>query len=223
MQSATYGASDSTTMAVRRRTAGNGHWTALSAEELVAFCRMGDRIAFDELKRRYDRPVLGMAFNLVGNSTDAEDIAQEAFVRIFRAVGSIRNAVTLPAWIHCVVRTAFLDHIRARSRKSALSLETLLQGGGEKYLLAPELQSLSPHVCAEKRERRSIVQRAICDLPDHLREPVALYYCQERTYEEIAATMHIPVGTVKSRLNRGRHALRKLLDSESDRICLLAA
>jgi len=184
---------------------------SLSDEELVQKCREGSREAFDVLIRRYERPIYHLAYRLAGNYDDAHDIAAEAFLRIFRSIGTFRCAITLPAWINRIVANVFYDMRRRQQRHPTSSLDALAERTGGGTLAAEETRGNSPQAFAEENERTRILNRAIASLPDYQRTMVTLFHGEGRTYEEVAQMMKIPVGTVKSRLNRARLALREKL------------
>jgi len=187
---------------------------ALSAEALLQQCRRGEPAAFDALLHRYADPIHRLAYRLTGNSCDAEDLAQEAFCRIYTTLGTVRGPTALPAWIQRIVCNVFFDSCRRNRGLRTLSLESLLANRSEAVLTCAGHATLSPAACAEANERQALLNRAIGTLPHSLRRTVALFYCAERTYEEIAAIQQIPLGTVRSRLSRGRLALRQRLTSE---------
>jgi len=183
----------------------------LSDEKLIDKCRTGDRKAFDVLIKRYERPIYHLAYRLSGNYDDAHDIAAETFLRIYRAIGTFQCAITLPAWINRIVANVFYDTRRHAYRHPAVSLDALVEKTGDSLLANEKATAKSPHAEAEENERRSILARAVQSLPDYQRMMVTLFHSEGRTYEEIAEIMKIPVGTVKSRLNRARLALRERL------------
>jgi len=183
----------------------------LSDEKLIDKCRTGHRKAFDVLIKRYERPIYHLAYRLSGNYDDAHDIAAETFLRIYRAIGTFQCAITLPAWINRIVANVFYDTRRHAYRHPAVSLDALVEKTGDSLLANEKATAKSPHAEAEENERRSILARAIQSLPDYQRMMVTLFHSEGRTYEEIADIMKIPVGTVKSRLNRARLALRERL------------
>lgn len=183
----------------------------LSDEKLIEKCRVGNREAFDVLIKRYERPIYHLAYRLSGNYDDAHDIAAETFLRIYRAIGTFQCAITLPAWINRIVANVFYDTRRHAYRHPAVSLEALVEKTGDSLLATDKATAKSPHVEAEENERKTILARAIQSLPDYQRMMVTLFHSEGRTYEEIAEIMKIPVGTVKSRLNRARLALRERL------------
>ena len=184
---------------------------SLSDELLVRKCSEGDREAFDALLRRYERPIYHLAYRLAGNHDDAHDIAAEAALRIFRSIGTFRCAITLPAWINRIVANVFYDMRRRQQRHPASSLDALAEKTGGKLLAAEDSRATSPQMHAEENEKTRILSEAISSLPDYQRTMVKLFHAEGRTYEEIASMMDIPVGTVKSRLNRARLALREML------------
>jgi RNA polymerase sigma-70 factor (ECF subfamily) len=183
----------------------------MTDEQLVRECTAGNRKAFDVLLHRYERPIYHLAYRLAGNHDDAHDIAAEAALRIFRSIGTFRCAITLPAWINRIVANVFYDMRRRQQRHPASSLDALAEKTGGKLLAAEDNSRTSPHVHAEENEKTRILSEAIAALPDYQRTMVTLFHSEGRTYEEIASMMDIPVGTVKSRLNRARLALREML------------
>jgi len=183
----------------------------LTDEKLIEQCRAGRREAFDVLIKRYERPIYHLAYRLSGNYDDAHDIAAETFLRIFRAIGTFQYAVTLPAWINRIVANVFYDTRRHAYRHPAVSLDALVEKAGDSLLTDEKTSSKSPQEQVEENERKSILNRAIRSLPDYQRMMVTLFHSEGRSYDEIADIMKIPVGTVKSRLNRARLALRERL------------
>jgi RNA polymerase sigma factor, sigma-70 family len=183
----------------------------LPDEKLIEKCRVGNREAFDVLIKRYERPIYHLAYRLSGNYDDAHDIAAETFLRIYRAIGTFQCAITLPAWINRIVANVFYDTRRHAYRHPAVSLDALVEKTGDSLLANEKNTARSPQAEAEDNERKTILAKAIQSLPDYQRMMVTLFHSEGRTYEEIADIMKIPVGTVKSRLNRARLALRERL------------
>ncbi|MGC8668805.1 MAG: sigma-70 family RNA polymerase sigma factor [Chthonomonadales bacterium] len=184
------------------------NWTD---EELVRAAAEGDREAFDILMRRYERTVYHMAYRLTGNSDDAHDVASEAFLRIYRSLDRFRSAATLPAWVNRIVMNVYLDMRRKQQRRPAASLDALAEHTGGAYPAATEDEASSPERHAEHSDRARLLNSAIASLPPSQRVMIGLYHGEGYSYEEIARVMRIPVGTVKSRLNRARLALRAKL------------
>jgi RNA polymerase sigma-70 factor (ECF subfamily) len=186
----------------------------MSDGDIIARCKAHDSRAFDALLSRYGRYIHSVAIRLAGNNDDANDLVSETNLRIFRYIGEFQHAVTLPAWIKRVMTNVFLDHRRYMSRRPATSLDSLVGDNGDGVMAGSEAVGTSPHLTAETNERNLILNEAILALPAPHREIVSMYHAEERSYEEIAAQMNLPVGTVKSRLNRARAALRQSLEPQ---------
>jgi len=190
---------------------------AWTDDELVRRAASGDREAFDLLMRRYERAVYRAAYRLTGNADDAQDVASEAFLRIYRSLDRFRSTVTLPAWINRIVMNVYLDMRRKEQRRPSTSLDALAERTGGAYPSALEDEASSPERHAEESDRARLLSNAIASLPAGQRIMIGLYHGDGYSYDEISRMMNIPVGTVKSRLNRARLALRaKLAGSIAD-------
>lgn len=214
MQPAIDGKSSPTAIPTQQPSLRPGYWRTLSAEELVEHCRRGEPEAFDALMRRYERPIYNLAYRLTGNYDDALDITQEAFLRIYCTIGSFQSAITLPTWINRIVANIYCDTWRRAYRRPSVSLEGLVEKAGDTVLNAGDHRSVSPHSHAEENERKLLLVDALASLPDDLRTVIHLFHNKGQSYEEIADSMRMPVGTVKSRMYRARLALRKRLAPE---------
>ena len=181
--------------------------------DLVERSRGGDVAAFDLLMRRYEKQVYNTAYRLSGSYDDASDIAQEAFLRAWNNLRSFRGDAAFSTWVFRIVTNVFLDERkRARARREHRSLDDVLAPAGENTVARQfEDTAPGPQERIEQHERQAILQRAIVSLPEAQRVMVVLYHTQGRSYEEIAEIMDLPMGTVKSRLNRARLALKNRL------------
>jgi RNA polymerase sigma-70 factor (ECF subfamily) len=182
---------------------------ALAAENLlIERCQQGDTFAFDRLVERHGQWVYNLAYRMIGDREEAHDIAQEAFVRAFAAIKGFRRGSSFSTWLYRVTTNACLDEIKRRRRRPAPATSLL---SGENLRQDPP--DPAPDVAArvEAIERRQLVRRAIACLPLHHRLALVLYELQGCSYEEVAAIMKTNVGTVKSRLNRARLALKEAL------------
>jgi RNA polymerase sigma-70 factor (ECF subfamily) len=184
---------------------------AMSDEKLIDRCSHNDRAAFDALLKRYERPIYYLAFRLAGNRDDAHDVAAEAFVRIYRGIGTLQCATTLPAWINRIVINVFKDTCRYARCRPAVSLNAMAEEAGAALYAEESPTRLSPQRHLEESERRTILNEAIDTLPYVQGRMMRLFHQENHSYEEIAGMMGIPVGTVKSRLYRARLALREML------------
>jgi len=199
---------------------GGGGAGGMSDRDLVARSRGGDLGAFDLLVQRYHKQVYNTAYRLSGSYDDASDISQEAFVRAWNNLKSFRGEAAFSTWVFRIVTNVFLDERkRVRARKEQCSLDDVLSpsgsGGanGAEGVVTRQFEDRgpSPQDRVEQQERLSILENAIADLPEAQRVMVVLYHSQGKSYEEIAEIMSLPMGTVKSRLNRARLALKNRL------------
>jgi len=161
----------------------------------------GDQDAFRQLVQQHHRLVINVAFRALGDMSLAEDVAQEVFLKVYKHLPTYRHEKPFIHWLHRVAGNAVTDALR-RSR-SILSLDALEQatpaGGGD------------PQDVAAQRDIRRTVRNAIANLPPHYRDTLALQVFHELSYEEIARTLDIPLGTVMSRLNAAKRLLRDRL------------
>jgi RNA polymerase sigma-70 factor (ECF subfamily) len=168
-----------------------------------------DEVArFEALVERYSRHVYAVAYRMAGNEADARDLAQEAFIRVWRALRRIEPGASLEGWLHRIVTNLYIDLLRRRPKARLQSLdEPVPTDAGE----MPR-ERADPAVGVEQRvldaamDRR--VQEALLELSADLRMVVVLADIEGYAYEEIAAMMGVPIGTIKSRLHRARRALR---------------
>jgi RNA polymerase sigma-70 factor (ECF subfamily) len=184
---------------------------------LIERSRRGELAAFDELVRRYERSVYNTAYRLSGSYDDASDIAQEAFVRAWNNLKSFRGDSAFSTWLYRIVTNVFLDDRKRRRARPHRSLEEEMDLEESSVTRQFEDPSPGPQEMAEGDERRRLLEQAIATLPEAQRAMVVLYHTQGLAYEEIAEITHLPMGTVKSRLNRARLALRDRLGPVAER------
>lgn len=181
---------------------------------LVERCVAGDTAAWEDLVRLHTRRVYGICYRFTGRDSEAQDLTQEVFLRIFRTVKSFRmDEGSFATWTARVTRNLLIDHYRrTRQDRSTDSIEDQLPrvegGSGPQVSQSATLRADS---LVDNREKSEILQAALSKLSPELRETVILRDLQEMEYREIASVLGIPEGTVKSRLNRGRAELARLL------------
>ena len=177
---------------------------------LVEAAAGGSREAFDELVRRHQAAMITLARVLTSGRGDAEDLAQEVFVRAWRSLRSFRGDSTFRTWLHRVA----INVIRtSQSRQGRLMRVFVSRGPGR--CSAPDPASGEEPVDATLA-RRQVIDRALAALPDDLRVAVTLRDLQGLDYKEIAAALDVPIGTVESRIFRARQKLKPLLASLMD-------
>lgn len=185
-------------------------------QRIIARCKQGDKGAFDDLMRRHERKVYNYAYRLCGNYDEANDIAADAFLRVYNAIGSFRGDAAFITWLFRIVTNVYLDYRKRRRTHQYQSIEELVEL--EETSVARQIEDTSPTPAevAESQERSDLLHEAIQSLPEYQRMMIVLYHGEGQSYEEIAAAMDLPIGTVKSRLNRARLALRQVLSPREE-------
>jgi RNA polymerase sigma-70 factor, ECF subfamily len=183
-------------------------WSEVGGREaaLIERCAAGDDAAYTELVAEHQRMVVQLAMNLLGDRDEALDLSQEVFLRVFRTISSFRGQSSLRTWIYRIaVNQARNRHRfwRRRHRADQVSLDAHVQAHGE--LLSGES---GPDRALAQKELASRLQRALDGLPFDQRTAIVLREVDGLSYEEIAFSLGVAVGTVKSRLTRARQALR---------------
>lgn len=175
---------------------------------LVERCLSGDDAAWEELVRLHTRRVYGLCYRFTGSDAEAQDLTQDVFVRIFRTLRTFRSTEgSFVTWLARLTRNLLIDHYRrTRQERATASIEDQLP------VLEEDLAGTArPDAVLAGREASEILQAALQRLSPDLREAVILRDLQELEYREIAEVLKIPEGTVKSRLNRGRAELTRVL------------
>jgi RNA polymerase sigma-70 factor (ECF subfamily) len=174
--------------------------------ELVREAAAGRREAFDELVRRHQSRIFNLALTLTGNVGDAEDLAQDAFVRAYKAIGSFRGESSFLTWLYRITVNVVRSQMDRRRRSREVAMPQDDEG-------AP-LEVASDEASADRTLiARQIVARALAALPDDMRIAVTLRDLHGLEYREIAEALDVPIGTVESRIFRARARLRPLLAS----------
>ena len=177
-------------------------------EELISRFQKGDIYAFEEIVHRYKDPLVNFIYNYVGNRTEAEDIVQETFLRVFKNKHLYRSIAKFSTWIYTIASNLAKTELRRRKRRRFLSLSHM--GYDDKDYELPD-EYFSPERIVDNKMQGKAIRKEIEALPEKFKEVVILRDIQEFSYEEISNILKIPVGTVKSRVNRGRLRLQKRL------------
>lgn len=180
--------------------------------ELLRRCRRGDENAWLELVRQHTRRVFSIAYRFSGRVDEAEDLTQEVFVKVYQGLSRYEPAAgAFGTWLGTVARNHAIDHYRRKREERAR-----VTADPESLQALPDRSETQDHALA-REERAQLVRRAVRALPAPLREAVVLCDLQGMPYEEIAETLALPLGTVKSRINRGRLELaRRLLGRRAE-------
>ncbi len=179
--------------------------------ELIQQLRAGDELAFKSLVENYQDLVYNTALGVVQNSEDAEDVAQEVFIQVFRSIDQFKGDARLSTWIYRITTTKALDHIRSRKRKKRFAFITSLFGANDELIHEP-VDFQHPGVTLDRKEQAALLFRMIEQLPDNQKVAFTLHKTEELSYQEIADVMQLSVSAVESLLFRARQNLRKLLE-----------
>jgi RNA polymerase sigma factor (sigma-70 family) len=173
-------------------------------DALIARCLAGDQTAWEQIVRQHWRKVFNIAYKFTGKHDEAEDLTQDVFLKIFKSLDTFDRRANFQTWLVSVSRNLCIDHYRS-VRKERETIDRDVDAGE----LSPVAQTVSPVAALEHRDRVELLKKALDHLPPTLRSAVLLRDIQELSYQEIAARLDLPEGTVKSRINRGRTELSR--------------
>ena len=181
-------------------------WKDATDRDLVATANTGVEGSFEELVRRYQRPISAYVYRMVGDYEAALDLTQEIFIKVYGSLARYRSEFKFSTWIYKIAHNSAVDHLRRNAGR-----ERSLSNGveGDQYELPIESSSLSPEQESERKERRLEIESVVRSLPNAYRELIVLRHSQDLTYEEIVEVTGLPLGTVKNRLFRAREMMRQ--------------
>ena len=182
-------------------------WSQMPESEIVARAQRGERGAFEELYRRFSGKVYALLFGIVGSTEDAAELCQDVFTRAFRRLDTLRTDQALYGWLRATATHLAIDFLR----RGKLATFEPLEGNDPVHPRDIESRDETPERAAIRQETQSAVVAAVAGLKPAHRTVVALHHFEGMSVEEVAETLDIPVGTVKSRLARAREALRSAL------------
>ena len=178
-------------------------------QHLVDAARRGDEGAFESLVRLYEKRVFALANRMCGNSEDAAEAAQEAFLAAWQGLRFFRGDSSFSTWLYRLTANACVDLLRREGRHRAATGPSL--DDGELNRDVPDVTALSPQEEAERRELRAQIEEGLRALSPEHRQVLILQEMHQLSYDEIADALDLDVGTVKSRISRGRKQLRNFL------------
>ncbi|MGI9102677.1 MAG: RNA polymerase sigma factor [Terriglobales bacterium] len=182
---------------------------------LVRRCNAGDAVAWEEIVQRFNRRIYNICYRFTGSPDEAEDLAQEVFIKMYRTLKSYdEDKGAFMTWVATLTRNLLVDHFRkSKQDRMTDSMDEPATHDEEGLSRAAQLPDSAPPPDArlQTRETQEMVQRALRKLSPELREAVILRDLQDMDYREIALALKVPEGTVKSRINRGRTELARLL------------
>lgn len=182
---------------------------------LVRRCVGGDAAAWEEIVQRYHRRIYNVCYRFAGDSDNAQDLTQEVFIKMYRTLNTYDSGKgAFMTWVTAITRNLLVDHFRkTKGDRITDSLDSTASEHEDAQPLSERIADggLAPDAAVQKRETRDMVHLALQSLSPELREAVILRDLQDMDYREIATALRVPEGTVKSRINRGRAELARLL------------
>jgi len=183
-----------------------GSLSSIDDRDLVMQAVAGRDDGFEELVRRYQRPIAAYVYRMVGDYEAALDLTQDVFIKVYNSLRRYRSEFKFSTWIYKIAHNAAIDHLRRYGKRDkALTGEF----EGEEYDLPIVSGRLSPEQESEKEERRAEIEGVVRRLPAAYRELVLLRHSHDMSYDEIAEVTGLPLGTVKNRLFRARETMRQ--------------
>jgi RNA polymerase sigma-70 factor (ECF subfamily) len=176
-----------------------------TTEKLIQRCLAGDQLAWEAIVRQYWRKVFNVAYKFVGRHDEAEDLAQDIFLKVFKSLDTFDRRANFQTWLISVSRNLCIDHYRSVRKER----ETIDRDVDSTEVAPPSVGTPSQIANLEQRDRVELLREAMAALPATLRTAVLMRDIQECSYHEIAKTLKLPEGTVKSRINRGRTELAR--------------
>ena len=175
-------------------------------EQWLAKAKVGDAAAFEQLVTPYETMLWRVCWRVTGNEDDARDALQETMLKAWRAIGRFEARAQLSTWLYAIAVRSCQDLLRRRAVRPSTSLDAMREEGYD-----PPAQTQTPETALEEKDRREQVRKALSMLPEEQRVPLVLFAVEGRRYEEIAEMTGISLGTVKSRVSRGRDRLREIM------------
>lgn len=180
--------------------------------DLVAELQGGSDAAYDWLVTHYHGPVFSLLYGMLGDSADAADCTQEVFLKSFRGIRGFRRGSSLKTWLYRIAVREALNHKRWHWRHSRQQVSLEAEREADANFVEPEAKTESPYESLAASELRDVVQKALLMVPEVYRVAVILRDLEGFSYEEISEVLDVSIGTVKSRMLRGRRHLREILE-----------
>lgn len=175
-------------------------------------CKRGEEAAFQEILERYRTPIYNLCWRMTRNDEDALDLGQEVFIKVFRLLDRFDEQYAFHSWLFRIATNHCIDHLR-RQRLRFLSLERDGGSADEEAALQVAGDEPLPDVVLARRQAIEKLEEVIAELPPHYRVITLLRHDQQLSYEEIAESLQLPLGTVKARIHRARNLIQQLLAS----------
>ena len=187
----------------------------MTEHELIQGLKNGDEAAFKFLVDTYQDRVYNTAIGILQNAEDAEDVAQEVFVKVYRAIQNFKGESKLSTWLYRIATTGALDVLRSRKSKKRFGLvQRLFGGGNDPVHELPDF--IHPGVTLERKENAAMLFKAISELPENQKVAFTLHKLEDLSYQEVSEVMKTSVAAVESLMHRAKQNLRKILEKQTD-------
>lgn len=186
-----------------------------SDEVLIASFQAGDLGAFNQLVGKYKHQLLNFVFRYLGDHDEADDVVQETFIRVYQKKHTYQPVARFSTWVYTIATNLAKTQLRRRKRLGLFSISSKRAEYGERDFELRD-ESTPADAAAERALRQGVIQNALMSVPEKYREVIILFEIQELSYEEICEITGLNIGTLKSRLNRGRAQLQLLLKQLHD-------
>ena len=185
------------------------------SEEIIRLAGEGDRSAFEQIVLEYQKKIYSTVLRMCGNADDAFDLTQEVFIRVYNSLSGFRGQSSFTTWLYRICANICIDYGRKKSRQP-LSMTIDSDDTEENTEYAVPDESFSPERIFEQKEIRRAVEEGLLQLSPEHRQILVLREIDQLSYEEIAAVLHIEIGTVRSRISRARMQLREILQKSGN-------
>ena len=187
----------------------------MTEQELIAGLQRGEESAFQQLVEKYQRLVYNTALGVVQNAEDAEDVAQEVFIQVFRSIGQFKAEAKLSTWLYRITTTRALDLLRAKKSKKRFGMLKRLWDNGNGEEPTVDIQDFNhPGVALERKEEAGKLFKAIAELPENQKVAFVLHKLEGLSYQEVSEAMGNTVPAVESLMHRAKLNLRKILEKQ---------
>ncbi|MDI3533885.1 MAG: polymerase sigma-70 factor, subfamily [Thermosediminibacterales bacterium] len=185
-------------------------------QQLIKKCQEGNLQAFSKLVKLYEKKVFNIAYRMLGDYEEAGDVSQEVFLRIYKSIESFKGNSSLATWIYRVTTNMCIDQLRRKKGKQIYSLDEPIETDyGKLYPEAPDASD-TPEEQVLKKDVQKLIKKSLEKLPEEQRIVIVLRDIQGFSYNDIAEITGCSLGTVKSRINRGRKALKDIIESDGE-------
>jgi RNA polymerase sigma-70 factor (ECF subfamily) len=183
---------------------------------LIEKSKNGDIESFEKLIEKYQVVAFNIAYRMVGNKEDAKDIAQEALIKVYKSLKSFKGDSSFSTWLYKIVTNTCIDAIRKLKKVQTYSLDKEFETENGNFSFQIADNKYLPDRLYEVKEKKELVQTALNKIDEKYKSVLVLRDIQGFTYEEISKITQNPIGTIKSRINRGRLLLKEILIKESE-------